>query len=1123
MVILWLQNRKHFSGTAFWVFNFAFQTIALILISLRGIIPDWISMVLSNTLVISGNILALMGIERFAGVKGRHLHNYILLAVFIFIHAWFAISKPDLPARELNLGTAFLLISLQICWLVFFRLKGELRRLTLGVGIVFLFYSLINLARIVNYFTADNLSNDYFQSGFFGSSMLIFYQMLFIILAYTLVLKFNKRLLNDLKINSEALVESQALLQTAMDCSPVGIAIADAPSGRIRYVNKAGLLITANSVDVIVKDIDINKYVGSWKIKHHDGTPFEPDEVPLARAVLYGETNSREFIITRDDNTDRIVLANAAPVLDDSRNVTAGIVVFQDITERKRSELALKESEEKFRNLFEHSPVGKSMTGVDGSLNVNKAFCKILGYSESELKAKHWKEISHPDDIPLAEEMVKSLLEGKTASVRFEKRYLHKNGSIVYTDVSTYLQRDNEGNPQYFITTINNITDRKLAEAKLIASEERYSLIISASEQGIWDWNIKTSEVFFSEQWKKQIGYEDHEIENSFSSWIDLIHPDETEYCQLAVQSYLNNPVEHFILEFRFRHKNGSYRWIHNKSASVKDEDENVIRMFGTHTDITERKQAEEEIKKTGQHYQALIEKAPDGIALIDAEGNFKYISPSAKKMFGYIPTDEISGHPAEYTHPDDLQMVISELGKLTGDPTYVPTIKYRFIDKFGYWHWVETTFSNLLANTSVAAIVLNFRDITQRKQLDEVNTFLSTSGYPGSDKSFFESLAKYLSEILDSEYVCIDKLDGDGLTAQTVAIYNKGNYDPNVSYTLKQTPCGDVVGKAICCFPENVCQLFPHDEALQDLKAHSYIGTTLWSFDGKPIGLIAIIGQKPLKQAAFAENVLKLVAIRAAGELERMQAEEHIRKLNETLEHRVIERTSQLNVANKELEAFSYSVSHDLRAPLRAIHSFTSILKEDYNDILNDEGKRICGIIETSSVHMGQLIDDLLSFSRIGRTELQNMKIDMTKMAKTVCSELSGTDEMKRINFRLEKLPFAFGDSATIKQVLINLISNAINYTAKNETPEIVVGFDKSCIPSAYYVKDNGVGFDMQYVSKLFGVFQRLHSSREFEGNGVGLAIVQRIIHRHGGKVWAEGEVGKGATFFFTLPDKGQ
>jgi PAS domain S-box-containing protein len=187
--------------------------------------------------------------------------------------------------------------------------------------------------------------------------------------------------------------------------------------------------------------------------------------------------------------------------------------------------------------------------------------------------------------------------------------------------------------------------------------------------------------------------------------------------------------------------------------------------------------------------------------------------------------------------------------------------------------------------NGEITGLFGTLQDITERKQLENVQSFLLTCGYPGSDRNFFESLAQYLAKVLDSGYVCIDKLEGDGLTAQTVAIYNEGKFDPNISYTLKQTPCGEVVGQTICCFPENVCHLFPHDAALQELNAQSYIGTTLWSFDGKPIGLIAIIGQKPLENPVFAESVLKMVAIRAAGELERMMVEDELRSEKERAE----------------------------------------------------------------------------------------------------------------------------------------------------------------------------------------------------------------------------------------------
>jgi two-component system sensor kinase len=226
-----------------------------------------------------------------------------------------------------------------------------------------------------------------------------------------------------------------------------------------------------------------------------------------------------------------------------------------------------------------------------------------------------------------------------------------------------------------------------------------------------------------------------------------------------------------------------------------------------------------------------------------------------------------------------------------------------------------------------------------------------------------------------------------------------------------------------------------------------------------------------------------------------------------------------QLQAANKELEAFSYSVSHDLRAPLRSIHSFTGILKEDYGEILDNEGKRICGIIESSTIRMGHLIDDLLAFSRIGRSGLNFFRIGMPQLAKSVFQELTSPDERERISFSVMKLPPAYGDSVLVKQVMTNLISNAIKYSAKKEKSEILIGSYQDNDETVYYIRDNGVGFDMKYVNKLFGVFQRLHSTMEFEGNGVGLAIVKRIILRHRGRVWAEGEPERGASFYFTLP----
>jgi len=487
-------------------------------------------------------------------------------------------------------------------------------------------------------------------------------------------------------------------------------------------------------------------------------------------------------------------------------------------------------------------------------------------------------------------------------------------------------------------------------------------------------------------------------------------------------------------------------------------------------------------LKEAARKERAIFENALDIVCSTDGEGRFLKMSPSSLNIWGYQPEEMIGRNFSEFLVSEDIEKSQAASSALPNGQV-LTDFENRYRRKDG--SVIEMLWSAWWSDTDNVVFAMA-RDITERKR---------------SEAALRESEERYRLLFEGNPHpIWVFDLETLAFLAVNQAAVLRYGYSREefLGMTIKDIrPAEDVLALLA-----NVSTADP-DESTSGPWRHR-------KKDGEIIDV-----EIASHQLVFAGRNAEIVL--ANDITERKQAEDAINHLNKNLEAR----GQQLEQANKELEAFSYSVSHDLRAPLRAIDGFSRILLEDYSDKLDEDGNRVLEVVRKNAQNMGQLIDDLLAFSRLGRKAVEPTPIDMTDMAKSVYEELKAFNSAHPAQLRIHDTPSASGDRTLIRQVFVNLLSNATKYSRKKKRPLIEIGGRTENGNNIYYVKDNGAGFDMQYANKLFGVFQRLHGPEEFEGTGVGLAIVQRIIHRHGGKVWAEGKVNEGATFYFTLPRK--
>ncbi len=622
-------------------------------------------------------------------------------------------------------------------------------------------------------------------------------------------------------------------------------------------------------------------------------------------------------------------------------------------------------------------------------------------------------------------------------------------------------------------------------------SQQRLSLLVQQSSLAVIEWNTNFEVAAWNPAAERIFGYRCEEALGRHAR--ELIVPekawplvDQVWQNLLVQQGGTHNINDNLTRDGRII----ICEWFNVPLAGA---DGQVIGIASLVEDITERRRIEAELRTSEARYRALVESQIDLISRYLPDTTLTFVNDAYCKFYGKTREELIGVSYLTMVAPEFHEQAIKETQNFLQDPGPISGeyLNYRWDGRACWIHWILQGIVD--EHGQVNEIQATGHDITRLKQVEQI--------IRQSEENYRD-----LYENAPSGYLSVSQ---EGLV---------GRCNRYLAEMLGYDSVDEIIGRPMADLYADT----PHGQSkvrqiFQDVQARGTIPDEelqMQKRDGTPVWVNMTTKTKRDDEGQFPWTHSMVTNI-----TERKQAEEKIHRLNEELEQRVIERTAQLEAANKELEAFSYSVSHDLRAPLRAIDGYTRILVEDYEAVMDAEGRRVCTVIRDETRRMSQLIDDLLAFSRLGRAHMQLVSIDMERLVQAVFDALTTAESREWLDFRMGGLPPAMGDPTLIRQVWTNLLANALKFSFKRERAVIEAGSRQGDGETVYWVRDNGAGFDMQYADKLFGVFQRLHSEKEFAGTGVGLAIVQRIIHRHGGRVWAEAEVDQGATFYFTLP----
>ncbi|MBW4631373.1 MAG: PAS domain-containing protein [Iphinoe sp. HA4291-MV1] len=675
--------------------------------------------------------------------------------------------------------------------------------------------------------------------------------------------------------------------------------------------------------------------------------------------------------------------------------------------------------------------------------------------------------------------------------------------------------------------------ERQRVEDALRESEQRSELALRGNNDGIWDWNVKTNEVFFSTHWKEMLGYSEHEIANHLDEWMSRVHPNDVTRVTQVIQDHFAKKTPFYISEYRVRCQDGSYKWILDRGQALWDDEGTVVRMAGSHTDITERKLADEKLQESEERFQILARATNDAVWDWDLLIDQVWWNDNMQTLFGYS-TEEVKSEVNwwhEHIHSEDRGRIVSDIHAVIDSNQQFWSNEYRFRRTDGSYAYIFERGYVVHDNTGKPVRMIGaMMDISERKRVQEELQRQNLRSQLFADVTLKIRQSLQIDEILQTTVTEMQKLlqadrvlifrllpDGSGTVVQEAvvpgvpAVLGQNLYDPCFAEEYIQkyrqgriSAVRDIEQSDITpCYVEFLQKL----SVISNLIVPILLKNQLWGL------LLAHQCTQPREWTSWETELLRHLANQIGIALAQAQL----------LEQETRQR-QELTRSNEELQQFAFIASHDLQEPLRKVKTFGERLKATYGNVLTEQGLDYLERMQNAARRMQALIEDLLALSRVTTRGLPFVPVDLTQVTQEVLSDLEVRIQQTGAYVEVGELPIIHADPLQMRQLLQNLIGNALKFH-RQEEPPIVKVYSQSLNRQdtiefcQIIVEDNGIGFDKKYLDRIFNVFQRLHGRSEYEGTGIGLAICRKIVERHNGSISAESTLGQGSRFVVILP----